>query len=202
MTVNNFFKTFDLPSILNDVERSLMGELLPQPIQLSDEMAKAYLKDEEYQKYFISGYETLGLLILQLFKSGKGFYIMSYVHDYGINRYSTGFQTKEELFHYANYVLEKGTDVLNQLKEKVYQLKAMEDQLNQKEIVKKNIEYLETQRKILELIFDMEAKATYCDKLKTLETVQTTFNNLVEHYQLLSPIYQELVRLGELKTDE
>lgn len=127
---------------------------------------------------------------------------MSYVHDYGVNRYSIGFQTKEELFHYANYVLEKGMEVLNRLKEKVCQLKAIEDQLSQKEMVKKNIEYLETQRKIFELIFDREAKAAYCDKLKTLETVQTTCNNLVEHYQLLSPIYQELVRLGELKTDE
>lgn len=202
MTTNDFFETFNLQTILNEIERSLVGYQFPKDFQLTEELAQQDLNDEDYQKYFVPEYELLGLAILQLFKSGKGFYIMSYVHDYGINRYVTGFKTKEELVHYANYVLEKGMNALSQLEQKVYQLKAIEDQMSQKEILKKNIEYLETQRKILELIFDMEAKAPYCEKLKTLETVQTAFNSLLETYQLMYPIYQELVRLDELAINE
>lgn len=202
MTVKEFFETFDIPLLVDEVKRSLVSEQFPQEIRFKGEDINFYLNSRDYQKYFVPDYEMLGLLALQLFKSGRGFYIVSYAHEYGINRYVTGFQTKEELVHYLNYVLGRGVECLNQLQEKVYRLKDVEDQISQIEILTKNIDYLETQRKILERMFDPAAKAPYCKKLTTLETVQTTLNHLIENYQLLYPIYQELVNLGELRACE
>ena len=202
MTVKEFFETFDIPLLVDEVKRSLVSEQFPQEIRFKGEDINFYLNSRDYQKYFVPDYEMLGLLALQLFKSGRGFYIVSYAHEYGINRYVTGFQTKEELIHYLNYVLGRGVECLNQLQEKVYRLKDVEDQISQIEILTKNIDYLETQRKILERMFDPAAKAPYCKKLTTLETVQTTLNHLIENYQLLYPIYQELVNLGELRACE
>lgn len=202
MTVKEFFESFDIPLLVDEVKRSLVSEQFPQEIRFKGEEINFYLNSKDYQKYLVPGYEVLGLLALQLFKSGRGFYIVSYVHDYGINRYVAGFQTKEELVHYLNYVLGRGVECLSQLQEKIYTLKDVEDQISQIEILTKNIDYLETQRKILERMFDPTAKAPYCEKLTTLETVQTTLNHLIENYQLLYPIYQELVNLGELRACE
>lgn len=202
MTVKEFFETFDIPLLVDEVKRSLVSEQFPQEIRFKGEDINFYLNSRDYQKYFVPDYEMLGLLALQLFKSGRGFYIVSYAHEYGINRYVTGFQTKEELVHYLNYVLGRGVECLNQLQEKVYRLKDVEDQMSQIEILTKNRDYLETQQKILERLFDPAAKAPYCEKLTTLETVQTILNHLIENYQLLYPIYQELVNLGELRACE
>ena len=202
MTVKEFFESFDIPLLVDEVKRSLVSEQFPQEFRFKGEDINFYLNSRDYQKYFVPDYEMLGLLALQLFKSGRGFYIVSYAHEYGINRYVTGFQTKEELIHYLNYVLGRGVECLNQLQEKVYRLKDVEDQMSQIEILTKNMDYLETQQKILERLFDPAAKAPYCEKLTTLETVQTTLNHLIENYQLLHPIYQELVNLGELRACE
>lgn len=193
------FKEFNLHQIFNDISRSISAYHPPKNFMLDDETVEAYLTNEEYGKYFIPGYESLSLWIIQLFKSGRGGYIVNYVHDYGINRYVSGFETKEELLHYANYTLEQGLIALKALKETLYQLKEIEDRLTEEEIFDKNLNYMKTELKIYENIFDVEAKAPYCEQLKTLQTVQTTYNNFLETYQLIYPIYANLKELGECK---
>lgn len=185
---------FNIEEMFKDISHSLVTKQLPD---LEPKLSREYiLSNKDYSKYIIDGYEDLSIYIANVLLSGRGGFIVNYAAKYGVNRYVVGFSNKEELLHYARYTVENAAESLKRVKERIDELKKIEDNMSSEEILKKNLEYFENYKKILENIYDFEAKKPYCEKVEQLETVQTEFNNFLELYALISPIHNELQRIS------
>lgn len=62
--------------------------------------------EEDRTKYFIEDLEDLSMAVFNLLYSGYGYYIVNYAHDFSVNRKAAGFKTKEDLIHYAIWVIQ------------------------------------------------------------------------------------------------
>ena len=108
----------------------------------------------------------------------------------------TGINDSELLIDYCKWCLKEGENALLKIQEDILNLLEEENKMSLEEIRFKNIEYLETKKKILENIFYMEKKAPYCEKLKEIPTVEQTLGNFMEMTILFYPLEEELKRLS------
>ena len=193
---------FDIEKLYKDIKRSIVRPVINKPEPLSDEMIKSYLEDPKNAKYIVKDYEVLSVLVKKVFESSRGFFIMSYVAKYGINPWSKGFETKDELIHYANHIVDVGSEILEEIYDDIYKLKEIEDKMSVEAIREKNLEALKMELKIIENISDFEAKKPYCEALELLDTVQRCYDNFYEVSLLVLPIYIELKKQGNYGTKD
>lgn len=192
-----FWDENDLTDILSDIERSIIVPLNFKDNMMTEDDIYTFTNDKKYSKYIIQGLENLSCMIIKVLHSGRGVFIVNYNYEYGINVSNEGFQNGDQLLQFAKYVVSMGDKILYKIKNSLYELKAIEDTYSIENIAAKNIDYLETEMKILANIHDFEKKAPYCEKLKTLITVQMQYSNLLEVYTLVYQVYLELVSLGK-----
>lgn len=180
-------------NLLDKCKRSINVQTLIQELEY---VGSKYIDTECEEKYFVKGYEHLSKLAQNIIKSGRGYYTVKYVHDKGINVCVTGINNSELLIDYSKWCLKEGERALISLQREILTLLEEENEMSIEEIRLKNIEYLETKKKILENIFDMEKKAPYCEKLRTINTVEQKLNSFIEMTLLFYPLEEELKRLN------
>lgn len=146
--------------------------------------------------YTVSGCEGLSFAVKNLIESGFGFYIMGYVHKYGINHSVDGFSSKEELVKYAKWAVEQYNETYSKVEADIEEMKPVEDKMTADERSKKYVSQLEAQTKILENIFDFEGKKKYCEQARQLETIHSKIQNFIKVSSFLEPVYNELIRLN------
>lgn len=179
--------------LIDKCKRSLNVQTV---IQELEHVGSKYINTEYQEKYLVKGYEHLSKLAQNIIKSGRGYYTVKYVHDKGINVCVTGINNNELLIDYSKWCLKEGERALISLQREILTLLEEENKMSIEEIRLKNIEYLETKKKILENIFDMEKKAPYCEKLRTINTVEQKLNSFIEMTLLFYPLEEELKRLN------
>ena len=79
---------------------------------------------EDRDKYFVEGLEGLSSAVFNLLHSGRGYYIINYAHDFSVNRKAAGFKTKEDIVHYAIWVIE---DFLNSKNDRIKHLNKLKE---------------------------------------------------------------------------
>ena len=179
--------------LIDKCKRSLNVQTVIQELEY---VGSKYIGTECEEKYFVKGYEHLSKLAQNIIKSGRGYYTVKYVHDKGINVCVTGINNNELLIDYSKWCLKEGERALISLQREILTLLEEENKMSIEEIRLKNIEYLETKKKILENIFDMEKKAPYCEKLRTINTVEQKLSSFIEMTLLFYPLEEELKRLN------
>ena len=179
--------------LINKCSRSINTNSLT--LQL-EHISGKYINSKLEKKYLVEGYEHLSKLVQNIIKSGRGYYTVKYAHDKKINVCVTGINNSDLLIDYAKWCWNEGEKALFSLQEDILKLLEEENKMSIEEIRLKNIEYLETKKKILENIYDMEKKAPYCEKLRTLDTVEQKLNSFIEMTLLFYPLEEELKRLG------
>ena len=182
-----------LEELIDKCKRSLNVQTV---IQELEHVGSKYINTECQEKYLVKGYEHLSKLAQNIIKSGRGYYTVKYVHDKGINVCVTGINNNELLIDYSKWCFKEGERALISLQREILTLLEEENKMSIEEIRLKNIEYLETKKKILENIFDMEKKALYCEKLRTINTVEQKLNSFIEMTLLFYPLEEELKRLN------
>lgn len=180
-------------NLINKCERSINSDTLIQELEY---MSGKYIDTECEEKYLVEGYEHLSKLAQNIIKSGRGYYIVRYAFEKGVNVCVTGINDSELLIDYSKWCLKEGKNALLKIQEDILNLLKEENKMSLDEIRLKNIEYLETKKKILENIFDMEKKAPYCEKLRNIPTVEQTLGSFIEMTMLFYPLEEELERLG------
>ena len=179
--------------LIDKCKRSLNVQTV---IQELEHVGSKYINTEYQEKYLVKGYEHLSKLAQNIIKSGRGYYTVKYVHDKGINVCVTGINNNELLIDYSKWCLKEGERALISLQREILTLLEEENKMSIEEIRLKNIEYLETKKKILENIFDMEKKAPYCEELRTSNTLEQKLNSFIEMTVLFYPLEEELKRLN------
>ena len=178
--------------LISKCSRSLNIQSLVQELEFN---SNKYINTECEEKYLVENYEHISKLVQNIIKSGRGYYTVKYAHDTGINVCVTGINNNELLIHYSKWCVKELEKTLIRLQKEILDMLEDENKMSLEEIRLKNIEFLETEKKILENIFDFEKKAPYCDKLQTLYTVQQKVSNFVEMTLLYYPLKDELKRL-------
>jgi len=189
-------KLVSVKDMFNKCERSINYDVVIRNLKY---VGDKYINSELEDKYLISGYEHLSKLIQNIIKSGRGYFIMGYVHEKGINVSVSGMIDLNLLIDYSRWCAKQGEKILLNLQEEILELLEKENQMSIEEIRLKNLEYLYTQKKILENIFDMEKKKPYCEKLRTIKTVEQSLNDFIEINLLIDPLEMELKNLGFIK---
>lgn len=173
--------------------RSLNIESLIQELEFN---SSKYIDSECEEKYLVKNYEHLSKLVQNIIKSGRGYYTVKYAHDTGINVCVTGINNSELLIDYSKWCVKELEKTLIRLQKEILDMLEDENKMSLEEIRLKNIEFLETEKKILENIFDFEKKAPYCEKLQTLYTVQQKVSSFVEMTLLYYPLKEALEKLN------
>ena len=182
--------------LIEKCERSINQHVLKQSLKF---IGEKYTSIRCEEKYLVEGYEYLSILAQNIIKSGRGYYIVNYAHKTGTNVCVTGINNKDLLIDYTKWCFEQGKKALTSMQEEILKLLEEENNMTVEEIRLKNLEYLETQRKIFENIFDMEAKKPYCEKLQTIRTVEQVLDSFMEMSLLFLPLGDELKRLGAIQ---
>lgn len=180
-------------SLINKCKRSINSNILIQELEY---MGSKYVGSECEEKYLVEDYEHLSKLAQNIIKSGRGYYTVRYAFEKGVNVCVTGINDSELLIDYCKWCLKEGENALLEIQKDILNLLEEENKMSLEEIRLKNIEYLETEKKILENIFDMKKKAPYCEKLKEIPTVEQTLRNFMEMTMLFYPLEEELERLN------
>lgn len=186
-------KLMSVENLVMKCKRSINTRSLMQSLE---HISSKYTRTECEEKYLVEDYEHLSKLAQNIIKSGRGYYTVKYAFDKGINVCVSGIHDDELLIDYCKWCIKEGENALLKIQEDILNLLEEENKMSIEEIRRKNIEYLETKKKILENIFDMEKKAPYCEKLKTIQTVEQTLSSFMEMTLLFYPLEEELIRLG------
>lgn len=180
-------------NLLDMCERSIDENSLVSSFEIT---TSKYVSTECEEKYLVEGYEYLSKLVQNIIKSGRGYFIVKYAHENNVNVCVTGINDKELLIDYGKWCFKEGKEFLLKIQEEILRLLEEENKMSLVEIRLKNIEYLKTKKKILENICDMEKKAPYCEKLKTLKTVEQSLKSFLELSLLIETLGEELKNLG------
>lgn len=137
--------------------------------------------------HYIKEKEELSLAVKVLLDSS---YSLKAGYDKDIGKY--GFKNGEELEEYAKWVV-KEFDKIYEMKERAIVRKLKEEkELSKKEIKNRYIRQKELEIKILENIFDFQAKSKYCREANQYSTIYSEVKELERLYNIVYPICQAL----------
>ena len=153
---------------------------------------------EDRDKYFVEGLEGLSSAVFNLLHSGRGYYIINYAHDFSVNRKAAGFKTKEDIVHYAIWVIE---DFLNSKNDRIKHL----DKLKENSVGKSDDEMMkdimieeEISKELKKVTFnmktpeDMEKRLALIELLNQHKTLSHHLLTSFSFYQVIDDIYVAL----------
>ena len=156
---------------------------------------------EDRKKYFVDGLEDLSSAVFNLLHSGRGYYIINYSHDFKVNRKAAGFKTKEDIIHYAIWVIE------DFMKTKADRIKYL-DKLKENSIGKSDEEMMrevlveeELTKELKNITFnmkteeDMEKRLALIEVLKEYTTLSHHILSNFSFYQIMDDIYTALEKI-------
>ena len=161
---------------------------------------------EQRDKYFVDGLEELSLAVFNLLHSKKEYYIMSYANAFKVNRKAAGFKTKEDIIHYAMWVVE---DFLNSKNDRINQLeelkknsmgksaKSIAEDVFAEEVLREEIERLERNIKSLS---DIDKKIALIDILSRGKTLSYHLLSNFKYYKMIDDIYVALEKIPDVET--
>lgn len=161
---------------------------------------------EDRDKYFVEGLEELSSAVFNLLHSGRGYYIINYAHDFSVNRKAAGFKTKEDIVHYAIWVIE---DFLNSKNGRVKHL----DELKENSVGKSNDEMMkdmmkeeELMKELREITFnmktpeDMQKRLSLIEELEEYKTLSHHLLDSFAFYQIIDDVYTALENIPNVHT--
>jgi hypothetical protein len=160
-----------------------------------DAMKIILSKTKNFDRYMVSGYEGLSFAVASLLTSEYGYYIMGYLHKFGVNRFVTGFRSASELLHYANWVVEQYNESFDDAVKEIEELKKIETEMSNEQRKEKYLAQREAQIKIYQHIFDFEAKKQYCEEAEKLSTIHDVLDGFTKVSKVIKVIYDELVKV-------
>ena len=160
---------------------------------------------EQRDKYFVDGLEELSLAVFNLLHSKKEYYIMSYANAFKVNRKAAGFKTKEDIIHYAMWVVE---DFLNSKNDRINQLEELKKNsigksaqdiakcLEAEETIIKEIDRLNLNTRNLH---DVEKRVILTDILNGNKTLSYHLLSSFKQYKIIDDIH---IALGKIPNIE
>lgn len=161
---------------------------------------------EDRDKYFVEGLEDLSLAIFNLLYSGRGYYIMNYAHKFSVNRKAAGFKTKEDLIHYAMWVIE---DFLNSKKDTIEHLEKLKDASigkSDNEMMKDVLLEAELTKQLREVTYnmetpeDMEKRLILMKALKESRTLGCHLLSSFSFYKIVDDVFVALEKIPNVHT--
>lgn len=157
---------------------------------------------EDKNKYFVEGLEDLSLAIFNLMYSGKGYYIINYSREFnGINRKAAGFETKEDIVHYAIWVIEDFFKTKSSKIEYLEELKNNSIGKSDNEMLRDVLLEEELSKQLKEVTLnmkepkDMERRLALIEILKQNKTLSHHLLSNFAFYQILDDIYTALEKI-------
>lgn len=164
------------------------------------------IPSEEEGKYLVNGYEGLSEAVYALLRSGRGFYIVNYKHDFGVNRLSAGFNTAEELVHYAMWVVSQYSAKDPTEYKEMQEQKEKDLKLSNEEILKKALVKHKIKEELMEITFNMKGPEDFQKRLalielmKECETVAGSIAELFSYYKIMDKIDMELNKIDNVES--